>query len=144
MSDPSHSVLIIEDERVLADVLEYNLRRAGFETEVALDGLSACRAVGRKRPDLVLLDIMLPDIDGWEICRLIRDHENHEVASTPIVMLTALSSEADRMRGTRLGADAYVTKPYSLKEIVSLAEEIITRRKSGIDLSEGSVCGVSH
>ena len=129
MSVRDKSILIVEDEKVIADVLDYNLRRAGFKTEVAFDGLSACRVVGKRRPDLVLLDIMLPDLDGWEICRLIRNHDDNDVASTPIVMLTALSSDSDRVRGARLGADAYVTKPYSLKKVVTLADEIISERR---------------
>ena len=144
MIEAKRSILIVEDEQVLADVLDYNLRRAGFLTEVAPDGLSACRAVGSRRPDLVLLDIMLPDLNGWEICRLIREHDDIDVASTPIVMLTALGSESDRERGTKLGADAYLTKPYSLKELVSLAETIISNHRSRFRVRTQSLSEAKH
>ncbi len=122
-------ILIVEDEAELAEVLEYNLHRYGFTTSTAHDGLAACRLTGSERPDLILLDLLLPDLDGWEICRLIRNHHDREVASTPIIMLTALGSPECRLRGLEAGADAYLPKPYSVKEIALRAGRLINRHR---------------
>jgi signal transduction histidine kinase len=130
-------ILIVEDEVELAEVLEYNLRRSGFEVLTAHDGLSACRLVGAERPDLILLDLLLPDLDGWEICRLLRGHHDVELASTPIIMMTALASLADRLRGLELGADAYLAKPYSVKELALQARNLLARRRQRQALAAG-------
>jgi signal transduction histidine kinase len=130
-------ILIVEDEVELAEVLEYNLRRSGFEVLTAHDGLSACRLVGAERPDLILLDLLLPDIDGWEICRLLRGHQDAELASTPIIMMTALGALADRLRGLELGADAYLAKPYSVKELALQARNLLARRRQQQALADG-------
>ncbi|HEY7745992.1 MAG TPA: ATP-binding protein [Desulfuromonadales bacterium] len=130
-------ILIVEDEVELAEVLEYNLRRSGFAVLTAHDGLSACRLVGAERPDLILLDLLLPDLDGWEICRLIRGHHDAELASTPIVMMTALGSLDDRLRGLELGADAYLAKPYSVKEVALCARNLLVRRRERRALADG-------
>lgn len=130
-------ILIVEDEVELAEVLEYNLRRSGFTVLTAHDGLSACRLVGAERPELILLDLLLPDLDGWEICRLIRGHHDAELASTPILMMTALGSLDDRLRGLELGADAYLAKPYSVKEVALCARNLLARRRERQALAEG-------
>lgn len=130
-------VLIVEDEVELAEVLEYNLRRSGFEVLTAHDGLSACRLVGAERPELILLDLLLPDLDGWEICRLIRGHHDAGLAATPIIMLTALGSLDDRLRGLELGADAYLAKPYSVKEVTLQARNLLDRRRERQRLADG-------
>jgi signal transduction histidine kinase len=130
-------ILIVEDEVELAEVLEYNLRRGGFDVLTAHDGLSACRLVGAERPDLILLDLLLPDLDGWEICRLIRGHHDAELASTPILMMTALGSLDDRLRGLELGADAYLAKPYSVKEVALQARNLLARRRERQALTDG-------
>jgi signal transduction histidine kinase len=130
-------ILIVEDEAELAEVLEYNLRRSGFNILTAHDGLSACRLIGAERPDLILLDLLLPDLDGWEICRLIRGHHDAELASTPIMMMTALSSLDDRLRGLDLGADAYLAKPYSVKEVALCARNLLARRRERQTLADG-------
>jgi signal transduction histidine kinase len=132
-------ILIVEDEVELAEVLEYNLRRSGFDVLTAHDGLSACRLVGAERPDLILLDLLLPDLDGWEICRLIRGHHDAELASTPILMMTALGSLDDRLRGLELGADAYLAKPYSVKEVALQARNLLARRRERQALADGMV-----
>ena len=132
-------ILIVEDEVELAEVLEYNLRRSGFDVLTAHDGLSACRLVGAERPDLILLDLLLPDLDGWEICRLIRGHHDAELASTPIMMMTALGSLDDRLRGLELGADAYLAKPYSVKEVALQARNLLARRRERQALADGMV-----
>lgn len=130
-------ILIVEDEVELAEVLEYNLRRGGFDVLTAHDGLSACRLVGAERPDLILLDLLLPDLDGWEICRLIRGHHDAELASTPILMMTALGSLDDRLRGLELGADAYLAKPYSVREVALQARNLLARRRERQALADG-------
>jgi len=126
---PGSKILVVEDERELAEILEYNLRLQGFVTLTAEDGLTACRLAGSEKPDLILLDILLPDLDGWEICKLIRGHHLEEIASVPIVMLTALSSTNDRLKGLELGADAYIAKPYSMKEVTATVRNLLTRRQ---------------
>ena len=125
----SAKILIVEDEIELAEVLEYNLRKEGYEVLTACDGLSACRLIGAERPDLILLDILLPDLDGWEVCRLLRRHHDRELASTPIVMLTALSALDDRLKGLELGADAYLAKPYAVREVVLRVRQLLAKRR---------------
>src|SRR5438105_1731465 len=105
---PETRVLIIEDERPLTDVLVYNLRREGYETVVAHDGQEGLRKAQTLVPDLVLLDLMLPVLDGLEVCRQLRSAEH--TRSIPIIMLTAKSEETDQVVGFSLGADDYVTK----------------------------------
>ncbi len=121
-------ILIVEDQPELSEVLEYQLQGQGFATLVADNGLQACRLAGSERPDLILLDLLLPDLDGWEVCRLIRSRRGEDIGSVPIVMLTALSSMDDRLRGLDLGADAYLAKPYSIREVVLTARRLIERR----------------
>lgn len=127
------TVLIVEDESTLAEILEYNLNRHGFKTLMAADGLEACRVVGREHPDLILLDIMLPLLDGWEICRMIRNHKDQQVSQTPIMMLSALSSPKDIEKGQDLGADLYLPKPYSIKEVIFQCRNLIARSRSSVD-----------
>jgi signal transduction histidine kinase len=128
-------VLVVEDEPEVADVLEFNLKKAGYQVLLAPDGLTACRLVAERRPDLILLDILLPDLDGWEICRMIRSHPDPVVGSTPVLLLTALGSAEDRIRGLALGADDYVPKPFSVKEVLLRLEGHLRRRREAQDLS---------
>ncbi|MDY0268573.1 hybrid sensor histidine kinase/response regulator [Trichloromonas sp.] len=123
-------VLIVEDEPELAELLEYNLHRHGYRTEIAGDGLSACRRIGTARPDLILLDLMLPDLDGREICAMVRSHPDPETAPTPIIMLTALGTLEDRVRGVEAGADIYLSKPYSVREVLLQTERLIEQRRA--------------
>lgn len=122
-------VLIVEDELELAEILEFNLHRLGIKTVTAHGGLSACRLIRSERPDLILLDIMLPDLSGWEICRMVRTHPDRELARIPIIMLTALGAEENRIRGVELDADAYITKPYALKEVLLQTRRLIEQRR---------------
>jgi signal transduction histidine kinase len=125
----SAKILIVEDEEELAELLAYNLRKEGYSVLCAHDGLNACRLAGAERPDLILLDILLPDLDGWEICRLIRAHQDADLATTPIVMLTALGALDDRLKGLELGADAYLAKPYVLRELLVRVRQLLARRR---------------
>ena len=109
-------ILLIEDERGLTDVLSYNLNREGYETLVAHDGTEGLRKAQMQLPDLVILDIMLPGIDGLEVCRQLR--AGKQTAKIPILMLTAKSEEMDQVVGFTVGADDYVTKPFSVKVLL--------------------------
>jgi DNA-binding response OmpR family regulator len=115
-------ILVVEDEPSIAEVVELYLRRAGFDVNVVGDGKAALDAVERQMPDLVVLDIMLPGIDGFEITRWLRDQSN-----VPIIMLTARRGEADRIAGLEMGADDYVVKPFSPQELVSRVRAVLRR-----------------
>lgn len=121
------TVLIVEDEPEVAELLEFNLQAAGFHTLTAHDGLTACRTIGDQQPDLVLLDLLLPDLTGWEICRMVRGHADPSVADLPIVMLTALASVEDKLRGLELGADDYISKPFATREVVLKVQNMLAR-----------------
>lgn len=108
------TILVAEDDRTLAETLVYNLKREGYETVVARTGLEAIVTSRARQPDLILLDIMLPEIDGFEVCRTVRAS-----SAVPIIMLTARDSEVDRVLGLELGADDYVAKPFSLRELLA-------------------------
>lgn len=118
----SQLVLIVEDEPDIADLLEAYLRREQFRTERASDGSSAVRLHRAARPDLVLLDVNLPEFDGFEVLRKIR-----ETAQTPVIMLTALSQDLDKLLGLKLGADDYVVKPFSPLEVVARVKAVLRR-----------------
>ena len=120
------TILIVEDEEDVAEMIRYNLEKESYRTVVAYSGAEALKAAEAHAPDLVLLDIMLPDLSGWEVCRILRDStENHSI---PIVMLTALSSEEARIKGLTLGADDFVTKPFSIKELLLRIRNMIDRQ----------------
>ena len=119
---PQH-VLVVDDDPTVSDVVRRYLELAGFEATMAADGLSALAAVRERRPDLVVLDLMLPGMDGLEVCRRLRDDD----AEVPVIMLTALGEEADRVVGLSLGADDYVTKPFSPRELVLRVQSVLRR-----------------
>jgi DNA-binding response OmpR family regulator len=114
--------LIVDDDRVLADVVAFALRREGFEVVQAFDGPSALACWAEERPDLVVLDVNLPKIDGFSVCQRIRRE-----ADTPIIMLTVRGEDADVVRGLELGADDYITKPFSPGQLVARARAVLRR-----------------
>jgi len=116
-------VLVVEDDEDIAQLLCYSLRKNKVPVAVAHDGMTAFALVEQLRPALVLLDIMLPCLDGHEVCRLIRSHPDLDVAGTPVVMLSALGAPDDIEKGMGLGANAYFAKPYSVKDVVSATME---------------------
>jgi two-component system phosphate regulon response regulator PhoB len=118
-------ILIVEDEVDLAELVAFNLRQSGYTAESSGTGSEALVAVKRRRPDLVLLDLMLPDISGTEICRRLR--EDQATRAIPIVMLTARAEEVDRVHGFEVGADDYVTKPFSPRELVLRVGAVLRR-----------------
>jgi DNA-binding response OmpR family regulator len=115
-------ILVVEDEVDLADLVAFNLREGGHEVAVAHNGANALAEVARQRPDLVLLDVMLPDISGFEVCRRLR--RSAETARIPVIMLTAKAEEIDRIVGFEVGADDYVIKPFSPRELTLRVEAI--------------------
>src|SRR2546430_1731649 len=121
-------ILIVEDEKDIVQVLEYALRQAGFDTVPARDGAEAFARVREKTPDAVILDLMLPDLAGTEICRQLKS--NARTAAVPVIMLTARSDEVDRVVGFELGADDYITKPFSVREVVLRVKAVLRDRKS--------------
>jgi two-component system, OmpR family, response regulator RegX3 len=114
MSDEGPRILIVEDEESLSDSVRYNLEREGYSVAVARDGRGALEAFRSQNPALVILDLMLPEVSGLDVCRAIRAESD-----VPIIMVTAKDSEADKVTGLELGADDYVTKPFSVRELVS-------------------------
>lgn len=110
-----HTILLVEDEMTLRDTLAYRLRTEGYQVITAADGFTALEAVRKAHPDLLILDLMLPGLDGLEVCKQVRAHP--ETASSPIIMLTARTEESDKILGLELGADDYVTKPFSWPEL---------------------------
>jgi two-component system, OmpR family, response regulator ResD len=125
--DPSHvrgNVLVVDDEPTIADVVSRYLQHAGYQTRVALDGLAAMQAFEEDRPDLIVLDIMLPRIDGLEVMRRVRKRYRERVA---IILLTAKGEELDRISGLRLGADDYMVKPFSPAELVARVDAVLRR-----------------
>ncbi len=120
-------ILIVDDEADIVELLDYNLRNAGYTVVNARDGASALAAVRRQRPDLIVLDLMLPDIPGTEVCRRLRREPDTE--AIPIMMLTARSEEIDRVVGFEVGADDYVVKPFSPREIVLRVQALLRRAR---------------
>ena len=118
----AESILIVEDEPSLQETLVYNLEKQGYTVEAAGDGRAALDAARRLKPDLIVLDIMLPELDGFEVCKILRRE-----MSTPILMLTARDDEIDRVVGLEVGADDYLTKPFSMRELLARVKAQLRR-----------------
>ena len=118
------SVLVVDDEPTIAEVVSRYLERAGYRTRVAGDGARALEMVASDRPDLVVLDLMLPGIDGLEVMRRLREHDHERIAT---ILLTAKGEESDRVIGLRMGADDYVVKPFSPIELVARVDAVLRR-----------------
>jgi len=116
-------ILIIEDEQNIVDILAFNLQRDGYETLEAMDGATGLELALEKDPDLILLDLMLPRMDGFEVCRRLREAGR----TTPVIMLTAREEETDKVLGLELGADDYITKPFSMRELLARVKANIRR-----------------
>jgi len=119
-------ILIIEDEASLAEAVAYTLQQEGLQVTVAADGHSALAAFEQARPDLVVLDLMLPGINGWDLFQAFRKQR----PGVPVIMLTARAEEADRVAGLEMGADDYVTKPFSMRELVARVRTVLRRAQS--------------
>lgn len=118
-------ILIIEDDRDIVEMVEFNLKEEGYETISALNGQRGIESAKRERPDLIILDLMLPIIDGFEVCRTLKN--NQTTANIPIIILSAKSQETDKVVGLELGADDYVTKPFSPRELIARIRAILRR-----------------
>ena len=127
-------ILVIEDEKAIADILVFNLQREGYDTLIAYDGTEGLRCALEEAPDLILLDVMLPGMDGFEVLGHIR--EKHD---TPIIMLTAREEETDKVLGLELGADDYITKPFSMRELMARVKANMRRTLSGEERAKPAV-----
>jgi len=119
----SKKILIVEDEKNIVDILSFNLSKEGYDTLEAYDGEAGLRLALEENPDLILLDLMLPKMDGFDVCRSVRERNR----STPIIMLTAREEESDKVLGLELGADDYITKPFSMRELLARVKANIRR-----------------
>jgi len=124
----TQKILVVEDEKDIRDLIELHLEKAGFKTALARDGREAFRKVKESMPDLIVLDLMLPEMDGKELARLLKARE--ETKQIPIVMLTAKTEEVDRIVGFELGADDYIPKPFSPRELVLRIQAVLKRAGS--------------
>ena len=126
----SPKILVVDDERNIVEAIIYNLQKAGFRTLTAADGKRAIELAQRELPDLVTLDVMLPEQDGWDVCRQLR--QDSRTKRIPILMLTVKGDETDKIIGLELGADDYMTKPFSPKELVARVKAILRRSKEPV------------
>jgi two-component system, OmpR family, phosphate regulon response regulator PhoB len=133
-------VLVVEDESALVEILRYNLEKEGFRVSAATDGEEALTAIAEQKPDLVVLDWMLPLVSGLEICRQLR--RKPETRDLPVIMLTARGEETDRVRGLEIGADDYITKPFSPGELVARVRAVLRRAKPGASADLLTYAGV--
>lgn len=116
------TILIVEDEKKISDIVKFNLEKEGYHTEVAYDGEEALQKVVSCQPDLILLDLMLPKLDGFQVCRKVR-----EQYAMPIIMLTAKEEEVDKVLGLEMGADDYITKPFGMRELLARVKANLRR-----------------
>lgn len=123
----ARKILIIEDEKSISDIIKFNLVKEGFDVDTAYDGQDGLQKAIKQPPELILLDVMLPSMDGFEVCKRIR-----EVSMVPIIMLTAKEEESDKVLGLELGADDYITKPFGMRELIARIKANIRR----LDLSD--------
>lgn len=132
---PRQTVLIVEDDEVIAETLDYHLSRAGYRTLTAGDGARGLRLYRAQRPDLVILDLMLPQIDGWRFTEELRKEDE----DVPIIICSARTSEFDRVNGLKVGADDYLTKPFSMKELVARVQAHLRREGRARERGASSV-----
>ena len=124
-------ILVVEDERDVVEVIEYNLAREGYEVTTASTGPDALRLTRETRPDLVLLDILVPQLNGWEVCRRLK--QDPETGGIPVIMVTGRVEEGDKVLGFEMGADDYVTKPFSPRELVARVRAVMRRGRQAAD-----------
>jgi two-component system, OmpR family, response regulator VicR len=135
----SERILIVDDEKNIVEILKFNLRKEGYETVEAYDGMEALDIVKKEKVDLVLLDIMLPKMDGFTVCRRIREFSN-----IPILMLTAKEEEVDKVLGLELGADDYITKPFSFRELLARVKANLRRSVLGNEVLSSNIISVGN
>ena len=121
-----HRILVVDDEPSVTDLIAYNLRKSLYDVRIAADGREALRLVREYSPDLILLDLMIPEVDGLDVCREIR-----RSSDVPVIMITARGEEVDRVLGLEIGADDYVTKPFSMRELLARIKAVLRRAQKG-------------
>src|SRR5437899_3126799 len=126
-----HKILVVEDEADIRELLRYSLTQEGYAVEEAADGAEALDRITRRAPDLVLLDLMLPRMSGLELCRRLR--ANGDTAQMPVIVVTAKSAEVDRILGLEMGADDYVVKPFSPREVVARVKALLRRAGAAVE-----------
>jgi two-component system alkaline phosphatase synthesis response regulator PhoP len=124
---PSSRVLVIEDERDVAELLRYHLAREGYDVRLSASGVEGIREAKESRPDMVLLDIMVPELNGWEVCRRLK--QDPDLRGIPVIMVTGRVEEGDKVLGFEMGADDYVTKPFSPRELLARVRAVMRRSK---------------
>ena len=129
------TVLIVEDEKNIVDILRFNLQREGYETLEAYDGETGLRLAMEKNPDILLLDVMLPKLNGFDVCRTLRERGNN----LPVLILTAREEEADKVLGLEIGADDYITKPFSMRELMARVKANIRRTSMKMDTAASTM-----
>ena len=132
------NILVVEDEKDLAELIAFNLEREGYQTTLAYDGIAGLDAAGRVRPDLIILDLMLPGVLGTEVCKMLK--KNEKTAGIPVLMLTAKGEEIDKVVGFEVGAEDYVVKPFSTRELLLRVKALLRRAATGN--VPGAVVGV--
>lgn len=130
------TILLVEDEPALAESIQYNLQREGFGVILAADGAAGLSLFRSERPNLILLDLMIPEISGFDLCRMVRTE-----SQVPIIVLTARDAESDKVLGLELGADDYVTKPFSVRELIARVRANLRRAAPAVEQSEVLVAG---
>ena len=130
----SHRILVVDDEPSVTDLIAYNLRKALYDVQVAADGLAALQLAREYNPDLILLDLMIPEIDGLDVCRELR-----KTSAVPIIMITARGEEIDRVLGLEIGADDYVTKPFSVRELMARVKAVLRRAQKDDDVESSTL-----
>jgi len=126
---PGHRVLVIEDERDVAELMRYHLAREGYDVHLSASGLEGVKHAGQSRPDIVLLDIMVPELNGWEVCRRLK--QDPDLRGIPVIMVTGRVEEGDKVLGFEMGADDYVTKPFSPRELLARVRAVMRRSRPG-------------
>jgi DNA-binding response OmpR family regulator len=126
-------VLVVDDEPSLVSTIGYNLRREGHDVISAADGLRAVEMARREKPDLIVLDLMLPKMDGLDVCRTLRQSPQLALRNVPIIMLTARAEEVDKVVGLEMGADDYVTKPFSMRELLARLKAMLRRSQRELE-----------
>ena len=141
--EPKKTVLIVEDEMNIVDIVRFNLQRTGYDTLEAYDGEAGLAMAREKKPDLILLDVMMPKMMGFDVCRALRA----EGDNVPVIILTAREEEEDKILGLEIGADDYITKPYSFRELLARVRAVLRRNQMVADATETSdgdiplICG---
>jgi two-component system OmpR family response regulator len=131
---PNEKILVVEDDANLLETIKYNLRKEGFSVVTAGDGEQALETARKEKPDLLILDIMLPKLNGFEVCRILRKE-----TMVPILMLTAKADETDKIVGLEIGADDYMTKPFSMRELLARIRAMLRRTKQFLTSGEASI-----